>query len=111
MVSAERQPRSVLGATACIAAILLSIAGWAGKPAHAGETETPAPDSSRPDFERLMEGKLERLFDHLEGVWQELPRYALPEVTEDGDIVIRRLPRPPERWLRTPLDPDEMVEL
>lgn len=111
MDTGAHRPRCFVGAKALIAVILLSVVGWAGESALAGERDAPAPEGNRWEFDRLMEDKLNRLFDQLRGVWQELPRYALPEVTEDGDIVIRRLPRRPEHWSPTPMDPEEMVDL
>ena len=111
MVPMRGRPKWIVGTAACVAALLLTIAGWAGEPTLAGDTETPAPGGNHPELDRLIERKLDRLFDHLQGVLQDLPRYALPELTEDGDIVIRRLPRRPEGWSRIPKDPDEMVDL
>ena len=104
----ERQRRRLhltVSAAAFAVATLLATAGWAD------DGERPAPDSPYPELDQLIERKLDRLFDDLEGVLEDLPRYALPEITEEGDVIIRRLPRRPQEWPWARDVPDEMVDL
>ena len=64
--------------------------------AHPASAEEPCcgpaeNDTAAEEFwEKFDEAR--RMFDAL---LREIPRYDVPEVTEDGDIIIRRLP-PPE---------------
>lgn len=92
-----------ISAAALAAIMLLTTPGWAGD----GE----APDSVHSEFDRLIERELDRLFDRLQGALEELPRYALPEITEEGDIIIRRLPRNPRGRQPGPGDADDLVDL
>ena len=65
-------------------------------PALAGPTaeeETP---------EELMREGMERMLRAIELMIEMVPQYEMPEVTEDGDIIIRRKRRPSE----TPVDPE-----
>lgn len=105
MVGTRRRSRWILGSAVCIAVSLMSANGWAG------DDEAPTPDGILPDFERRIEREVGRMFDHLQGVLEDLPRYALPEMTEDGDIIIRRVPRNAEKWPREPQGPDEILDL
>ena len=68
-------------------------------------------DWSETELGRMIERELDRAFDQLEETLDNLPRYGLPEVTEDGDIIIRRLPRRPEAWPPAPDDPDAVIDL
>ena len=56
----------------------------AGPPA---EEETP---------EKLMREGMERMLRAIELMIEMVPQYEMPEVTEDGDIIIRRKRRPSE---------------
>ncbi len=42
------------------------------------------------ELEARAQETLERLMTALEGMLQAVPQYELPEITEDGDIIIRR---------------------
>lgn len=55
---------------------------------------------------------LHRTWRDLETIVEGLPRYGLPEITEDGDIVIPRLPREDDRRGRVESDDTgEMLDL
>lgn len=60
-------------------------------PALAG----PAPEEENP--EELMREGMERMLRAIELMIEMVPQYEMPEVTEDGDIIIRRKRRPSER--------------
>ncbi len=42
------------------------------------------------ELEAVAQETLERLMTALEGMLQAVPQYEIPEITEDGDIIIRR---------------------
>lgn len=60
---------------------------------------TRADDPDQPDpraeAEELAREAMERMLKALELLVQSIPQYEMPEVTEDGDIIIRR--KRPER--------------
>jgi hypothetical protein len=67
----------------------------------AAAAETPAPPAA-PDFEsqlRQAEEMARRGISEVLGsvdlLLRALPRYELPEITENGDIILRRKPPPP----------------
>ncbi len=62
--------------------------GAAQPEAAAGEPDEPTPGE-------LLDRALADALTALGMLLRAVPRYAAPEITEDGDIVIRRLP-PPE---------------
>lgn len=105
MANRRRGLKRTIGSAICGAVALFATAGWAG------DGETPAPDEILPEVDQLIGEGLNRLFDHLQGVLEDLPRYALPELTEDGDIIIRRLPRGRQGWPQDMQNPDELLEL
>lgn len=49
---------------------------------------------------------MQRMLQALEKMIETIPHYDLPEINEDGDIIIRRRPKP-ERGVR---DPDSEIE-
>jgi len=76
-------------------ALLLAAALLAASPALATD-KSPA-ERLREEVERTAEslaGNLERLLSTFEEVAREFPRYEVPRMLENGDIVIRR--KPPE---------------
>jgi hypothetical protein len=78
----------------------------------AGAAEPPTSDSLpqateklRSELERAaaaVRDSMGRVFLSLEGVVRQLPRYEAPEITENGDIIIRR--KPPSSNERTDRD-------
>lgn len=89
---------------AVIAILLLALASG---PALA-QTRSPAPpEEERPGA--LAREAIDTLLRALSRAIDNLPQYAVPELNENGDIIIRRInpraekPRPP----RAPDNPDE----
>ncbi len=103
--------KRVLGPIALAAALLMATPGSGVELMTVGSDEPSAPSRLHQDLEQLIERELERLRNRLEGALEDLPRYALPEMNEDGDIIIRRLPRRPERWHHQPEEPGSTLEL
>ncbi len=67
--------------------------------AVAGPAPAQAPDPGTGDRERaeeLAREGFEQLLRALEALLQSIPQYEAPEITEDGDIIIRRKRKPPE---------------
>ncbi len=67
--------------------------------AVAGPVPAQAPDPGTGDRERaeeLAREGFEQLLRALEALLQSIPQYEAPEITEDGDIIIRRKRKPPE---------------
>ena len=96
-----RYPKAGSLAWAVVAAVL------SAAPAAA---DTAASDWTDTELGRIIERKLDRAFEQLGDALEQLPRYSLPEVTEDGDIIIRRLPRRRESW-PPPGEPDATIDL
>ena len=76
--------------------LILMGALWAG-PAGAVDT-TPPPGNAQPPGSPSTPGEqarqgLELLMKALEGWVRQMPMFAAPEVTPEGDIIIRRLDR------------------
>jgi hypothetical protein len=57
-----------------------------------------------PDADAFLRDTIDRLVDALGQVIETLPRYAPPEVDQDGNIILRRL-NPPERSPQPSLPP------
>ncbi len=94
------------------AAIILACAVAAAVlPLSPAAADTDASDWTDSELGRIIERELDRAFDQLGDALEELPRYSLPEITEDGDIIIRRLPRRQESWPPAPEDPDAIIDL
>lgn len=105
------RPKRVFGPALFIAAVLVTASAWCGESFAADSAEPPAKGDRYQDLEGLIERELDRLRDHLEGALNDLPRYALPEMNEDGDIIIRRLPRRPEGWPHRREEPSDTLDL
>ena len=58
------------------------------------------PPSSGPDIETLTRDGIDRLMRALEAFIDLIPQYEMPEINEQGDIIIRRKRKPEE------IDPD-----
>jgi hypothetical protein len=60
---------------------------------------------------RLAQESLEELLRRLEDFLRSVPLYQAPEITEDGDIIIRRAPREPEAAPpEGPIDDSDVVD-
>lgn len=94
-----QHPRRRQAATATATAACLLLAVWfAAFHPGAAAAQEPAPERGYPApgadaAETLAEG-LQKLREGLTELLEEIPRYAPPEVTEDGDIILRRLDPP-----------------
>lgn len=93
-------------------ALLTTGLSFAVQPAWAQDREKSAEEQLE-ELEALAQESLERLMTALESMLQAVPQYQLPEITEDGDIIIRRV-RPGDEPGDTPndgsLDDDDMDE-
>ena len=103
--------KRVLGPMALAAMLLMATPGSGGELMAMDSDEPSEPSHLHQDLKQLIERELDRLRNRLEGALEDLPRYALPEMNEDGDIIIRRLPREPERWRRQPDESDGTLDL
>ncbi len=74
-----------------LTAAALAVALLAAAPAAA---EEPRRGGWEDGLRTMLDG-LDRMRAELERLVEEMPRYAMPRVTEDGDIVIERLPPKP----------------
>ena len=70
-------------ATAYVLASFLFVA-----PASAGEQDPMQ------EFEDAAKGAASRIVEALRGLLMAVPQYEGPEILENGDIIIRRKPRP-----------------
>lgn len=76
------------------ASMLLSASSWAQSTDPRGLDEYLDPES-REEAERAMREGVERMLDAMELFLQAIPQYEAPEITPEGDIIIRRRnPRP-----------------
>ena len=71
-------------------------------PAGAAQAWAEDPHHGDEDPSELARDGIERLMRALDGFVRMIPQYDLPELTEDGDIIIRRRrpgeqPEPPKR--------------
>jgi hypothetical protein len=88
---------------AVIAALALAVAG---SPALAQSRSPAPPQEERPG--ELARDAIEKMMRALSLAIENLPQYALPELNENGDIIIRRLnPRAEKPRPRPPENPDE----
>ncbi|MFC4353078.1 hypothetical protein ACFOW6_16130 [Fodinicurvata halophila] len=89
-----------------MALLLATTPAWAQD--SSGE-EAPAPEDS-PNLEdalpeetrTLLQEMLGRLSESMSGLVESLPRYGMPRINEEGDIVIPRLDPPPESEQKDP---------
>ncbi|HEX9463474.1 MAG TPA: hypothetical protein VGB82_12825 [Alphaproteobacteria bacterium] len=80
-----------------VAAGLLA-AGPAVAADRPGQTPMPPngpPNWPSPETEAKLRGAIDQMVGAFEQLLREVPRYGLPEITEDGDIILRRLQPPP----------------
>lgn len=83
----SRRSRAFRSAAAFAVALVAALSGPAG-PAGAQDGETRPSGEDAPPGAPLDE--LNRFLDQLEGLLEGLPRYEMPQITEDGDIILRR---------------------
>lgn len=57
--------------------------------AASDDKERPAPDASPPPGELAREG-LAKLLQALDKLIESVPQYEMPEINENGDIILRR---------------------
>ena len=71
-----------------------------------------APGNQEPSGTELTLEGLAKLMRGLQRMVEELPRYNLPEINENGDIIIRRIdPNANPEQPRPPVSPQKGVEL
>jgi hypothetical protein len=82
----------------------LAAAALAGPVLAQSPTPPPGPQTEEPSA--LAREAIEKMMRALSIVIENLPQYALPEMNERGDIIIRRLNPRAEQPRRTPDTPD-----
>jgi hypothetical protein len=71
-----------------------------------------APGTREPSGTELTLEGLAKLMRGLQRMVEELPRYNLPEINENGDIIIRRIdPQANPEQPRPPVSPQKGVDL
>ncbi|QQP88006.1 hypothetical protein IGS68_18285 [Skermanella sp. TT6] len=86
----------------CVSA-MLAAAPVVAEPAAPPQREPSGTDLAREGLNKLMLG--------LQQLVEELPRYGLPEITENGDIIIRRIdPGRAKEAPRIPADPGDPAD-
>lgn len=101
----QQRSRYCPGPTRCrqaaILAASLAILSWASEapwPEARAEEHSPGAGPTEPDSPSdLAREGVQKLLQALEQLIEEIPEYEMPEITEDGDIIIRRKPREPQR--------------
>ncbi len=73
---------------AVLAALVIAVSA-AAAPA-AGWTQEPRRNDPRAQAEEMLRQATDKLLLALELMIQAIPQYEMPEITEDGDIIIRR---------------------
>lgn len=89
---------------------ILMIAAFAASLAVAAPAgaQDRSPLREEPLAERILRQATEALLKTLAGIVAAIPQYEAPEITEDGDIIIRRK-RPPDP--QPSPDPGEVIPL
>lgn len=94
-----RHTITVLAAVAALGLVGSWAGTWAGSPpVQAQERQQEWQDKFSEDMKRaeeLAKESLEKIRRALSEAVERIPRYSLPEVTPEGDIIIRRLPPKP----------------
>ncbi len=72
------------------AIVALAIAALVMIAPAAGWTQEPRRDDPKAQAEELLRDATDKLLLALELMLQVIPQYEMPEITEDGDIIIRR---------------------
>ena len=88
--------------------VLIAAAALLAAPARAADPPAPIPPAplTATPGEQAKQG-FELLLKALEGWIRQFPTYAAPEVTPEGDIIIRRLDRTRPAPPTTPPDPSQ----
>jgi hypothetical protein len=60
------------------------------------QDQSPPDETERERAERMAEEAMQKLVRAIELFLNSIPQYEMPEVTEDGDIIIRRKRRSPQ---------------
>ena len=75
-----------------------------------GAVVSTAPRAAQPDdrsgAEDMARQAIQQLMRALELMIQSIPQYEMPEIEENGDIIIRRKRRTPDPEPREPENPD-----
>jgi hypothetical protein len=96
---------TIMALGAC--AMLASAPGFAQSP---NAPDAPS-NQERSGTELTLEG-LAKLMLGLQRMVEELPRYNLPEINENGDIIVRRIdPHERPEQPMPPVSPEESIEL
>jgi hypothetical protein len=78
--------------------VLASLAVALAAPAAAAEPPAPPPDfqSQLRQAEEMARRGISEVLGSVDLLLRALPRYELPEITDNGDIILRRKPPRPE---------------
>jgi len=88
-----------------------SLTAFALSGAQAGPTDAPTtPIEPNSQADVLLRAAIEQLVQALGQALHDVPRYALPEMNDHGDIILRRLkPSDPAPLERPTVTPDEVA--
>jgi len=94
-----------------LATALAVSAALGATPARAQSPEPPGgpgylDPELRGEAERLARESMEKMLEAMGLFLQSIPQYETPQITPEGDIIIRRKPAPPLPP-RAPVEPDE----
>jgi hypothetical protein len=87
---------------------MTSVLGALGTaPVRAQSSEAPGhlDPELRAEAERLARESMSKMIEAMDKFLRSIPQYDLPEITPEGDIIIRRRPAPPVPG-RAPEEPD-----
>lgn len=76
-----------------IAGFLIGLSGT-GHAADQSPLTPNVPGWPSPQTEAKLRGAIDQMVDAFAELLREVPRYAAPEMNENGDIILRRLPSP-----------------
>ena len=97
-------------ALATALAMTAALGALAATPVRAQSSDPPgAPGHLDPELraeaERLARESMSKMIEAMDKFLRSIPQYDLPEITPEGDIIIRRRPAPPVPG-RAPEEPD-----
>ena len=95
-------------ALAAALAMIAALGALAATPVRAQSSEAPGhlDPELRAEAERLARESMSKMIEAMDKFLRSIPHYDLPEITPEGDIIIRRKPVPPVP-IRRPGEPDE----